>query len=121
MGQCKRTMQERSSLWPSNHNSSEFLENCLEVRTPHPKLLLSAKSTKRIVEEFEMGLAEFLSFLNLAFSADFMVKPELLHEEEKHDFVKPEAIIRSMVVSNNLWTSRPRVIMSPGLDLPLLR
>ena len=67
-----------------------------------------------------MGLAEFLSFLNLAFSAAFRTKSELLHEEDKHDFVKPEAMTGSMAVSN-LWTSLPRAMMSPGLDMSLLR
>ena len=47
-----------------------------------------------------MGLAEFLSFDNLAFSAAFWTKSELLHEEDKHDFGKPEAMTRSMAVSN---------------------
>ncbi len=64
-----------------------------------------------------MGLAEFLSFLNLVFSAAFRTKSELLHEEDKHDFVKPETM--TMAVSN-LWTSLPRAMMSPGLDLSLL-
>jgi hypothetical protein len=67
-----------------------------------------------------MGLPEILSFLNLAFSAAFRTKSELLQEEDKHDFVKPEAITRSMAVSN-LWTSLPRAMMSPGLDMSLLR
>ena len=80
---------------------------------------LSAKGIKRIVEEDEMGLAEFLSFLNLAFSAAFRTKSELLHEEDKHDFVKPEAMTRSMAMSN-MWTSLPKAMMSPGLDMPLL-
>jgi phosphoribosylaminoimidazole-succinocarboxamide synthase len=81
---------------------------------------LRAKGTKRIVEEVEMGLAEILSFLNLAFFVDFRTKSEILQEEDKHDFVKLEAITRSMAVSS-LWTSLPRAMMSPGLDLSLLR
>jgi hypothetical protein len=46
---------------------------------------LRARGTKRIVEEEEIGLMEFKSFLNLAFSAAFMTKSELLQEEDKHD------------------------------------
>ena len=61
-----------------------------------------------------------MSFLNLVFSAALRTKLELLHEEDKHDFVNPEAISRSMAVSS-LWTSLPRAMMSPGLDLSLLR
>ena len=62
--------------------------NCLKVRPRVPKWL-SAKGTKRVVEVDEMGLAEFLSFTNLAFSAAFRTKSELLHEEDKHDFARP--------------------------------
>jgi hypothetical protein len=75
---------------------------------------------KRNVEEDEMGLTESMSFPNLAFSAAFVTKSELLHEEVKHDFVKPEAITRSIAVSI-MWTSLPRAIISPGLDLSLRR
>jgi hypothetical protein len=39
-----------------------------------------------------MGWVEFMTFLNLAFSAAFRTTSELLHEEDKHDFVSPEAI-----------------------------
>ena len=67
-----------------------------------------------------MGWAEFLSFLNLAFSIAFRTKSELLHEEDKHDFVKLEGITRSMAVSS-LWTSLPKAMMSLGLELSLLR
>ena len=67
-----------------------------------------------------MGLTELLSFLNLAFSGVFRTRSELLHEEEKHEIVKPEAMTSSMTVSN-LWTSLPRAMMSPGLDLSFLR
>ena len=67
-----------------------------------------------------MGLAEFLSIMNLAFSAVFRAKSELLHEEDKYDFVKPEAMTMSMAVSN-LWTSLLRAMMSLGLDMSLLR
>ena len=67
-----------------------------------------------------MGLAEFLSFLNLVFSTAFRTKSELLHEEDKHDFVKPEVMTRSMAVSS-LWTSFPKAMMSPGLELSFLR
>ena len=67
-----------------------------------------------------MGLMEFMSFLNLVFSAALRTKSELLQEENKQDFVSPEAIINSMVVSI-LWTSLPRAKISPGLDLSLLR
>ncbi len=81
---------------------------------------LRAKGTKRIVDDAEMGWDEFLSFLNLAFSAAFRTKSELLYEEDKHDFVNPEAITRSMDVSS-LWTSLPIAMMSPCLDLSLLR
>ena len=63
---------------------------------------------------------EFMSFLNLVFSVAFRTKSELLQEEDKHDFVSPEAIIKSMVVSI-LWTFLPRAKMSPGLDLSLRR
>ncbi len=47
-----------------------------------------------------MGLMEFTSFPNLAFSAAFKTKSELLEEEDKHDFVNPDTITRSMAVSN---------------------
>jgi hypothetical protein len=67
---------------------------------------LRAKGTKRIVEEVEMGLAEILSFINLAFSVAFKTQSELLQEEDKHDFVKLEAITRFMAVSS-LLTSLP--------------
>ena len=63
---------------------------------------------------------EFKSFLNLVFSAALMTKSELLQEEDKHDFVSPEAITKSMAVSS-LWISLPRAKMSPGLDVSLLR
>ena len=63
---------------------------------------------------------EVMFFLNLVFSAAFKTKSELLQEEDKHDFVSPEAITKSMDVSS-LWTSLPRAKMSPGLDLSLLR
>jgi len=81
---------------------------------------LRARGTKRIGEEDEIGLMEFKSFLNSAFSAAFRIKLELLQEEDKHDFVSLKAITRSMAVSS-LWTSLPRAMMSPGLDLSLLR
>jgi hypothetical protein len=61
---------------------------------------LRARGTKRIVEEDEMGMMEFTSFLNLAFSAAFRTKSELLQEEDKHDFLNPEAITKSMAVSS---------------------
>ena len=63
---------------------------------------------------------EFMSFFNLAFSAAFKTKSELLQEEDKHDFVNPEAIAKSLVVSS-LCTSLRRAKMSHGLDLSLLR
>ena len=65
------------------------------------------------------GLSSCL-FLDLAFSVAFRTKSELLDEVDKHDFVNPEAIIRSMVVSS-MWTSLPRAMMSPCIDLFLLR
>jgi hypothetical protein len=51
------------------------------------------------VEEAEMGWAEFMSFLNLAFSVAFKTKSELLLEEDKHDFISSEAITMSIAVS----------------------
>jgi hypothetical protein len=81
---------------------------------------LRAKGTKRIVEEEEMGFAEFKSFLNLDFSAAFSTISELLSMEDKHDFCRAEAITRSIAVSS-MWTSLPRAIISPGLDLSFLR
>ena len=63
-----------------------------------------------------MGFTRFLSFPNLAFSAALRTKSELLHGEDKHDLVSQEAITMSIAVSN-LWTSLPRAIISPGLDL----
>ena len=50
---------------------------------------LSAEGTKRILEDVQKGWAEFLSFLNLAFSVAFRTKSKLLHEVDKHDFVNP--------------------------------
>jgi hypothetical protein len=61
---------------------------------------LRARGTNLIVEEVAMGLMVFKSFLNLAFSAALSTKSELLQEEDKHDFFKPEATTRSMDVSN---------------------
>ncbi len=81
---------------------------------------LRAKGTKRNVEDDEMGWAEFHTFMNLAFYAALRKKSELLQEESKRDFVKAEAITKSMVVSS-LWISLPMAMMSPGLDLSLLK
>jgi hypothetical protein len=47
-----------------------------------------------------MGLMEFMSFLNLDFSAALRTKSELLHEERRHDFVHPDAITKSMTMSS---------------------
>ena len=63
-----------------------------------------------------MRLTDLLSFPNLTFSAAFKTKLELLHEEDKHDFVSPEAITISIAVSS-MWTPMYRAMMSPGLDL----
>ncbi len=67
-----------------------------------------------------MGWVEFLSFLNLEFSAALRTKSELLQEESKHDFVKAEAITMSIAVSS-LWICQSRAMMSSGLDLSLLK
>ena len=61
---------------------------------------LRANGTNRIVEDDEIEWTELLSFLNLAFSAAFRTKSELLHEEGKHDFVKAEAMTKSIVISS---------------------
>jgi hypothetical protein len=81
---------------------------------------LRAKGTKRNVEEEEMGLAEFKSFLNLDFSPAFSTISELVSMGDNHDFCRAEAITRSMAVSSP-WTSLPKAILSLGLDLSSLR
>ncbi len=81
---------------------------------------MRAKGTKRIVEEDEIGFAEFKSFLNLDFSAALSTISELLSVEDKHDFCKAGAITKSMAVSS-LWISLPKAKISPGLDLSFLR
>jgi len=80
---------------------------------------LRAKGTKRIVEEEELGVDEFKSYLNFDFSAALSTVSELLLMEDKHDLCKAEAITMSIAVSS-LWTSLPRAIMSPSLDLSFL-
>ena len=70
------------------------------------------------MEEEAIGLTDFLSFPNLARSAPLRTKSELLEEEDKHNFVRPEKITRSTAMSN-LWTSLPRARISPGRDLSL--
>ena len=59
----------------------------------------NVRGTNRIVEDEEMGFMERLSLMNLARSAPLSTKSELLEDEDKHDFVKPEAMITSMAVS----------------------
>jgi hypothetical protein len=81
---------------------------------------LRASGTNLIVEEEEIGFADLRSFPNLARSAPLRTKSELLEEEDKHDFVKAEAITKSIAVSI-LWTSLPSARMSPGRDLSLRR
>ncbi len=59
---------------------------------------LRANGTKRIVDEEEIELTDLLSLPNLALSTLLRIKSELLQEEDKHDFVRPEAITMSIVV-----------------------
>ncbi len=82
--------------------------------------MFSANGTNLILEEEAIGLADLLSFPNLTRSAPLRTKSELFEELDKHDFVNPEAMTRSIVVSI-LWTSLPSARMSPGLDLSLRR
>jgi hypothetical protein len=51
------------------------------------------------VDEEEIGLIDLLSLPNLALSAPLRTKSELLQEEDKHDFFRPEAIKKSIAVS----------------------
>ena len=51
------------------------------------------------MDEEEIGLTDLLSLPNLALSAPLMTKSELLQEEDKHDFVRPEAMTKSIAVS----------------------
>jgi hypothetical protein len=81
---------------------------------------LSAKGTKRIVEDDEIGFDEIKSFLNFVFSCALSTISELFVMEVKHDFCKAEAMTMSIAVSD-LWTSLPRAMMSPGRDLSFLR
>jgi hypothetical protein len=83
---------------------------------PRSPIWLRAKGTNLIVEEEEIGFTDLRSFPNLTRSAPLRTKSELLEEEDKHDFVRAEAITKSIAVSN-LWTSLPRAKMSPGRDL----
>ena len=87
---------------------------------PRSPIWLRANGINLIVEEEAIGLTDLLTFLNLTRSAPSRRKSELFEEEDKHDFVKPEAITRSMAVSI-LWTSLPSARMSPGRDLSLRR
>ncbi len=48
------------------------------------------------MDDEEIGLTDLMSFPNLALSAPLMEKSELLQEEDKHDFVRPEAMIKSI-------------------------
>ena len=66
---------------------------------PCSPIWLRSNGTNLIVEEEAIGLTDLLSFLNLTRSAPLRTKSELFEEEDKHDFVKPEAITRSMAVS----------------------
>ena len=59
-----------------------------------------------------MGLTDRLSLPNLAVSAPLRTKSELLQEEDKHDFMRPEAMTMPIAMSN-MWTSRPGAMMSP--------
>jgi hypothetical protein len=81
---------------------------------------LKANGTNRIVEEEAIGLTDLPSFPNLTRSAPLRTQSELLEEEVKLNFVRPEAITRSIAVSI-LWTSIPKAKMSPGRDLSLRR
>jgi hypothetical protein len=73
---------------------------------------------KRIVEEDEIGLQNLLSFANIFDSVALRAKSELLLEEDKHDFVNPEAMTKS-IRESILWTSLPRAMMSRGRDLSM--
>jgi hypothetical protein len=88
--------------------------------SPRNPIWLRASGTNRIVEEEAIGLTDLMSFPNLARSAPLSTKSELLEEEDKHDFVRREAMTRSIAVSI-LWTSLRRARMSPGRDLSLRR
>jgi hypothetical protein len=47
-----------------------------------------------------MGLNDLLSLSNLVVSAPFKTNSGLLQEENKHDFVRPEAMTMSIAASN---------------------
>ena len=83
-------------------------------------MLFSAKEMKRIVDEEEIGLKDLLFFANFVDPTALSTKLELLHEEDKHNLVNPEAMTVPMAESI-LWTSLPRAMMSPGRDLPMRR
>ncbi len=64
------------------------------------------------MEEEAIGLtADLMSFPSLARSTALRTKSEPLEEEDKQDFVSPEAMTRSMAMSI-MWTSLPRAMMS---------
>ena len=52
------------------------------------------------MDEEENGFTDLLSLLNLALFAPLRSKLELLQEEDKHNFVRPEAMTTSIVVPN---------------------
>ena len=80
----------------------------------------SAKGMKRIVGEEEIGLQDLMSFAHFVDSEVLRTKLELLHEEDKHNLVNPEAMTMSMAESI-LWTSLLRAMMSPSRDLSMRR
>jgi len=51
------------------------------------------------VDEEEIRLTDLLSLPNLALSAPLRTDSGLLQEEDKHDFVRPEAMTMSIAVS----------------------
>ncbi len=87
---------------------------------PRSPIWLRANGTNLIVEEEAIGLTDLLSFPNFTRSAPLRTKSDLFEEEDKHDFVKPEAITKSVAVSI-LRATLPSARMSPGRDLSLRR
>jgi len=78
------------------------------------------EQTNRVVEDEAIGLTDLMSFPNLTRSAPLRTKSELLEDDDKHDFVKPEAMTMPIAVSI-MWTSLPKAKMSTGRDLSLRR
>jgi hypothetical protein len=71
-----------------------------------------AKGIRRMVADEEIGLPDFLSFKNFAFSSSRREKSEIIAWCDKHDFSRPK-ITQSIVLSFRK-APMPRATISPG-------